>query len=48
MDYPEPWKWDDRDDAEKKDTYRSLHAEHKRATKTVEAFVKLASRLTEY
>jgi hypothetical protein len=48
MDYPEVYQWDDKTDAEKKDAYRSLLADYRRQLKTVDAFTKVCSRLSDY
>ena len=48
MDYPEVWRWDEQTDDEKKESYRNLLADYRKAIKVSDAFVKLAGRLSDY
>ena len=48
MDFAEVYKWTDMTDDEKKEQYRNLLTAYRDAVKTRDAFVKLASRLSDY
>lgn len=48
MDFVEAYSFAELEDSEKKEMYRNLLIEYRRAIKTVDAFTKVCSRLSDY
>jgi hypothetical protein len=48
MDHVDSYKWAELDEVEQKDAYRRLLNDYREVVKMRDAFVKLASRLSDY